>query len=280
MNQETQQSTSQVLTLLEEKYQDYELPKVTIVIPSFNNAKLLQQTLESVLQQQYPSFEIILVDAGSTDKTLDVIKCFKDERMRVYAVTTYHCYEMLNKGISHATGEYVSFLFPGDFYTYIHTLRYMMSLALENNKPELVFCGTLLRDGRSEVKPLYRELTLDLLKRGSQPTSLQSCWIRLNAIKEIGKFDTQYKLRGGFDLFCRFIMNKRHRIASVKRFYTDYDIRFMTSQMVITHFFETMRIVWRYYGFLATLSWFFHQKDMYRVFKLWGKHWKTAFLGR
>lgn len=273
-------TTSEQIKFLERKYQDSDLPKVSIIIPSFNNSKLLGQTLESILRQEYPTFEIILVDASSTDKTLEVVKNLRENRLRVYSVTSYRPYEMLNLGISHAAGEYVCALFPGDSYTYIHTLRFMMSLALEENKPDLVFCGTLLRDGRSEIKTLYRELSLKLLKQGNQPTSMQSCWMRLDTLKELGKLDPQLQLRGGFDLLCRFILSKKYRVASAHRFYTDYDIRSITSQMLITHFFETMRVVWRHFGFLATVSWLFQQKDTTRFLKHWGRKWKLALFGR
>lgn len=273
-------SISGQLSSLETKFGDYELPKVTVIIPTFNSANSLQHTIENVIEQKYVDLEVIIIDAGSTDKTAETIKNFRDERIRVYTSTPYQCYAMMNQGITHATGEYICFLLPGDHYTYIHTLRYMMALALENGKPDMVFCGTLLRDGRSEVKLLYSDLSLKLLRKGSQPTSLQSCWIRLEAIRELGKFDPRYQLRGGYDFFCRFALNGRRTSASSRRFYLDYDMRSTNSQMVVTHFLETFRIVLKHFGFIRAIQWLGHQRHIYRFFKLWGRRWRVAFLGK
>src|ERR1700733_13045087 len=96
--------------LLEEnkKYNDYEFPSVSVIIPTFNSTEKISLTLESVLAQIYPDFEIIIVDAGSTERTLEVIKNYRDERIRLYSIPGYQRYEMLNKGISQAKGEYIN----------------------------------------------------------------------------------------------------------------------------------------------------------------------------
>ena len=207
----------------EEKYPDYEYPKVSIIIPTFNCAQSIATTLDSILNQDYPDYEIILIDAESTDRTLQIIKGFKDDRLHLYSVSGYHRYAMLNKGITQAHGAYLNFLFPGDYYLSRQTLRIMMKLALDNTKPDMVYCGTLLRDGKSEVKILSRELTLNLLKRGQQPTSLQSCWFKTKSLKELDKFSVFYKLRGGFDLLCRFSLKPNLKFISTNRVLTDYD---------------------------------------------------------
>lgn len=267
------------LNRLENKYRPEEFPKVSIVIPTSNVAQVIGLTLDSVLGQDYPTFEVIIIDS-SEDHTLEVIKDFHSDKVRIYSVS--HCtrYEMLNKGLSQAEGEYVNFLFPGDFYIYRETLKHMMALALENQKPQLVYCGTLLRDATEETKILYRELTLSLLQKGQQPTSLQSCWFHTDTLCELGKFDSSFRWRGGFELLCRFCLNKQLRYVSTKRVFTDYDLRVVGRRMVLIHFWETMKTVYRYFGFKDTLRWLFVQKDCRRFLKLWLRNLKIAFAGR
>jgi len=260
----------------EYQFPDCDYPKVSIIIPALNCEGPIALTLESVLNQQYPDYEVIIIDAGSTDRTLEVIKGFHSDKIRLYSVSNYMRYEMLNNGISHAQGTYTTILFPGDFYIYHRTLKYMMNLALRNSAPELVYCGTLLRDGQSEVKPLYRTLSLKLLSLGQQPTSLQSCWFRTDAIKQLGKFNVNYKLRGGFDLLFRFVL-KGFRAMSSSRVLTDYDMRWVNWKLVCVHFMETGKTIWRYRGLLATVRWFFHQKDLKRIFKLGVRRFRAAF---
>ena len=261
------------------KYPVTQLPKVTIVIPTYNCVQFIPLTLESVLQQDYPDFEVIIIDANSTDRTLEVVKSYYDPRVRIYSVTNNQRYEMLNKGISLATGTYINFLFPSDFYIHQNTLQAMMSLALDHDKPQLVYCGCLLRDGRSEVKVLFRDLSLDILRKGQQPTSLQSCWFRLDLFRELGKFSIDYELRGGFDLLCRFSLHGNFETASTRRVFTDYDLRGYNRQMVVRHFLDTMRAVNRHFGVFATIRWFGYQKDWARYMKLWMRSLQIAFRG-
>lgn len=264
----------------ESKYQDYEYPKVSIVIPTYNSAKDVRASLESLLEQEYPDYEILVIDGGSTDRTLEVIKAMRDERVHIYSVSSQQRYEMLNKGISQASGAYINFLFPGDFYIYRDTLKHMMSLALENNKPHIVYCGSLLRDGKSEVKILYRPFNLKLLQQGQQPTSLQSIWFRADTFREIGKFRTVYELRGGYELLCRFALNRDLRAVGTHRVLTDYDLRWVTKTMVFRHFVETLRIILIYFGFIDAARWLCNQKDGKRFFKLWYRNLRVAFMGK
>lgn len=262
------------------KFSDYELPTVSIVIPTLNCAQSVNLTLETVLTQDYPDFEVIIVDGGSQDRTLELIKGYHNDRLKVFSISNQDRYEMLNKGILQSSGQYVCFLFPGDFYIHHDTLRYMMSVALENDLPDLVYCGTLIRDGKKDVKILFRELTLHLLQRGNQPTSLQSCWFKHDVFKEVGKFNTDYTLRGGFDLFCRFMRARNLRFKSAYRILTDYDLRLVTRGMVLRHFWETLVTVQKYFGIWTTFLWLFRQKDVSRFFRLWLRSVRIAILGK
>jgi glycosyltransferase involved in cell wall biosynthesis len=273
---ERKQSLRLKLTQLEDKFPDEAYPKLTIVIPTYNCSQHITVTLESILNQHYPSFEIIVVDGSSTDRTLETIKRYSHDKIRIYSVSNDDRYVMLNKGISQATGLYINFLFPGDFYIYNRTLRHMMAHALEKEKPHMIYCGTLLRDGKKEVKTFFRPLTIDLLKNGQQPSSLQSCWFRADIFREIGKFNPSYKLRGGYELICRLYLNENLKTASTKRFLTDYDLRWVRWRLVFRHFWETFRIVYQYFGLFSLLRWLVVQKEWIRFFKLWGRSLKVA----
>lgn len=262
------------------KYEDKDLPLVSIIIPTFNCAQTIALTMNQLLEQDYPHFEVIVIDAGSTDRTVEVLEGYKDTRIRLYSAMTYQRYAMFNKGISFSMGKYLNFLFPGDFYIRPDVIRMMMTLALNEGNPQLVFSGTLLRDGKNEVKFMFRQFTTDLLRRGQQPTSLQACWFKREIFDEIGRFRTDYQMRGGFDLLCRFQLHGKWRSAAMPYAFTDYDLRWVTHPQVFRHLWESMKTVHRYFGFYATLGWFFRQKDTGRFIKLWSKGIKVAFSGK
>lgn len=255
-------------------------PTITVVIPTLNSAQHLGITIESVLAQRYPDFEILVVDGGSTDRTLEIVKSFRNEKVRLCSISGSSRYEILNKGIAIAKGTYINFLFPGDFYIHVETLMSMMKLGHENGTPDLIYCGCLLREASKDVKILYRLLSIKLLKRGQQPTSLQSCWFKTTLFDLLGKFDTSLTQRGGFDFLCRFMLHGSLTFSSTKRVLTDYDLRGVTKKMVIRHFYETGTIVFRHFGAATTLKWLFRQNDTRRYFQQAWKGFKVALLGR
>lgn len=254
-------------------------PTITVIIPTHNCSASLALTLDSIIEQDYPFIEIIAIDAGSTDHTLEILNSYS-KPIRLDSVPEFNLYGMINKGIEKATGEYINVLYPGDFYIHHHTLLDIMNLAVEHKKPHLVYCGTLLRDGRSSAKFLFRHLDLDLLKKGQQPTSLQACWIKKETFEQIGFFSTKYQMRGSLEFLCRFCLSRKFQSISLRRALSDYDLRWVTGESVVRHFYETFLIVYHYFGWKATWQWLKRQKDIRRFINLSIRHIQIAFLGR
>lgn len=255
-------------------------PRMTIVIPTCNDARKIGITLENILAQVYVDFEVLVIDAASSDRTIEIVKSFRDERVRLSSVSSYNRYEMLNKGIFLARGVYINFMFPGDYYLQKETFQIMMRLAHSKDWASLVYCGCLIREGEKEAKFLFRNFNLEQLKHGRQPTSLQSIWFHKQVFQEIGKFDTRYTLRGGFDLMCRFILDERLTHAGTKRILTDYDLRTVTKEMLISHFVETAKIIRRNFGTITLLKWFVFQKDLKRYLRYLLNSFKKALVGK
>jgi hypothetical protein len=156
----------------------------------------------------------------------------------------------------------------------------MMGLALEQQFPELVYCGTQLREGRKEPKMLFRPLNLKLLKRGQQPTSLQACWFRRDLFDKIGKFHFSYDQRGGYELLCRFCKQEGLRYAATPHVLIDFDLLHVTRRMVLQHFWETFKTVFSLFGPLTTFHWLFIQKDLARFTRLWMRSVRLALIGK
>jgi len=262
------------------EYFDYLYPRISIIIPTFNSSQNIATTLSGILNESYPDYEIIIVDAGSTDKTLEIVNSFFDPKIRVCSVTTYQVYEMMNKGISLATGEYVNFLAPGNYHLSVNTIKKIMDVVVQNEKPHLAYGASLLHTPKSEPRILHRELSANLLKKGMQPTAIQSVWFRRDLFKIIGKFRTHFKFRGELDLLCRFILSPGLQQASTTHVMIDIDLKPLSHRDVTLHFKETWEIVYHYFGFLTACRWLTTQKDIGRIIKLWFQGVKSAFLGR
>ena len=82
-------------------------PLISILMPIFNASAFLHEALESVMRQTYTNFELLVVDDGSTDDSVAIVKCFKDERIRV--ISNLHDFIVsLNIGINESTGKYIA----------------------------------------------------------------------------------------------------------------------------------------------------------------------------
>jgi len=91
-------------------------PRVSIIIPAYNHEKFIMEALRSVLEQDEQDVEIIVVDDGSTDGTGEILKGVEDERVRVISQPNSGTASAVNRGLSLATGSYVSILNSDDRY--------------------------------------------------------------------------------------------------------------------------------------------------------------------
>jgi glycosyltransferase involved in cell wall biosynthesis len=92
------------------------MPFITIIIPAYNRSSTIYKAIESVLNQTFNDFELIIVNDGSTDDTIEFIKRnFTDSRVKIYTQSNLGVSAARNNGIERATGEYITFLDSDDF---------------------------------------------------------------------------------------------------------------------------------------------------------------------
>jgi glycosyltransferase involved in cell wall biosynthesis len=112
---------------------------VSIIIPTYNRADLIGETIQSVIDQTYTNWELIVVDDGSSDNTSGLLSKFNNSRIRYYAIE--HCGilgKVRNVGMSHATGEYIAFLDSDDIWL-PEKLEYQLSLLNKYPQASFVF---------------------------------------------------------------------------------------------------------------------------------------------
>jgi len=92
-------------------------PPISVIIPSYNAEKTILETIESVLKQTYTNFELILINDGSTDQTLELLNKIKDERLKIFSFENSGLPTSRNRGIDLSSGEFITFIDADDLWT-------------------------------------------------------------------------------------------------------------------------------------------------------------------
>ncbi len=130
-------------------------PYISIVVPTYNRAALLPATLATLFKLNYSNFEIIVVDDGSTDNTLEILSGIKDPRMKVIPIANSERAAARNRGAEHAKGEYINFFDSDDLALPNHLEEAAKAIA-DLNHPEIFHLNfeirtpenTLVKTGR------------------------------------------------------------------------------------------------------------------------------------
>ncbi|MBD5584436.1 MAG: glycosyltransferase, partial [Clostridia bacterium] len=156
-------------------------PKVSVVVPNFNNATFLERSLDSLIFQSLKEIEIIIVDDASTDDSLSIIKRFasRDPRIKIIAFAANQSQHMARKaGVEAASGQYIMFLDPDDFYA--ETACEIAYNAIDGQYDFVCFNSHLIFP--SEATRHHREYFNNYINRG-KPGKFEA-WEILPAIYE------------------------------------------------------------------------------------------------
>ena len=192
----------------------YNSMKISIITVSFNSASTLADTMESVLRQTYTDWEYIVVDGGSTDGTVDLIRKYESKfggRLKWTSEPDHGIYDAMNKGISRAAGDVVGILNSDDYYTSADVLDVVAS-ALSNNSLDAVYGDIhFIHKGEPNKVVRYyssRRFRPFWLRFGFMPAH-PSFYVRRHIYEEAGLYDTSYKIGSDFEMMVR-LFRKHH----------------------------------------------------------------------
>lgn len=197
-------------------------PIISVIVPAYNAARTILETVESVLGQTFQNFELIIIDDGSTDATAELLKEIGDSRLKVYSYENGGVAIARNRGSALARGKFISFLDADDMWT---PDKLESQLAALERMPEagVAYSWTSMADENGEPlypqKPVYFEgdvypqlLVNNFIFSGSNILA------RREAIESVGEFDLSLKARQDWDCYARlaamwpFVLVPRHQI--------------------------------------------------------------------
>jgi len=183
------------------------MPTISVIIPVYNGEKTIKQTVESVLNQTFKDFELLIINDGSQDATLEIIQAINDERIQVFSYQNSGVSASRNRALTKAKGEFISFIDADDLWT-PNKLELQLKALQDNPQAAVAYSwsdwidesGQFLRSGGHITvngKAYEKLLLRDFIESGSNPL------IRKQALDEVGYFEQSVTPAEDWDMWLR-----------------------------------------------------------------------------
>jgi glycosyltransferase involved in cell wall biosynthesis len=193
-----------------------EYPKITIVTPVFNQVTFIEASIRSIVDQEYPNLEYIIIDGGSTDGTLEIIERYRSRITKIISEKDEGMYHALEKGLNMGTGEIMAWLNADDLY---HNKSFFIVAEIFQRYHDIEFLmgqpTTFDEQGRcvyiSETRNWSKyDFYLDKTNWVIQQES--TFWTKKLWDRSGRKINTKYKLAADCELWTRFLINSNARL--------------------------------------------------------------------
>ena len=191
--------------------------KVSIVTPTYNSAKTIVDTILSVNKQDYANIEHIIIDGGSKDNTLELIRNTPNRVKKIISEPDKGIYDAMNKGVALATGDIVGILNSDDFYNSNDVIAKVVK-TFQEGEYEGVYGDLEYVDARNTNRVVryweskaYKE---GLFKKGWHPAH-PTFFVQKEVYDKYGNFNLKYKIGADYEIMLRFIEKNRIKVAYI-----------------------------------------------------------------
>lgn len=245
------------------------LPLVTVVTPSYNQGQFLERTILSVLSQDYPNLEYIVMDGGSSDNSVEIIRKYQDRISYWISEKDRGQSDAINKGWKMAKGIYCSYLNSDDELA-PNAISKIVKVFQENPDAGIVYGDYTFIDEHNVVMEFGKGRQADfktLLINGQMPYIAQPSSFYVTAmIKKVGYIDEQFHLSMDYDLLLRLANISKliyiPEVISLFRLHASAK----SSTFMKKHWHESLRVKTKYNKVYMLKSLFFYLR--FRIFHL------------
>ncbi len=196
---------------------------VSIITICLNEEKRITQTLSSIVNQTYPNKELIIIDGGSTDSTLNIINKYKQNITRIVSEKDNGIYHAMNKGVSLANGDYIIFINGGDE---LYSSNVLDNIFSQKDITEDILYGKtcfIYPDERKTVS--IPPGTISTVFLANNALVHQSVFCKSSLFDKIGAFCTEYRIASDYDFLVRAILihkcSTKYLNNIISKFYLD-----------------------------------------------------------
>ncbi len=247
-----------------------QLPKVSIIMPSFNQGQFLETSIHSVLEQDYPNIEYILVDGGSKDNSVEIIKKYQDHLAWWVSEKDKGHADALNKGFSHATGEILAWLNSDDIY-FPNAVSEAVSILTSHPEVGMVYGDADLIDDSGETvgKFASKQTSYRQMLRGSVHIPQATTFIRAEVWRQVGPLDLSLFFSFDYDLWVKIA--KVSKVLYVPKRWAKFRIHSAGTTIVNDDrcYPDMLRVLERESGRSSWLSWMRLRMIARKAFYVW-----------
>lgn len=180
-------------------------PKISIITPTFNQGNYIEETINSVLAQEYPNLEYVIIDGGSTDNTMDVLKKYQSKLSFWVSEKDSGQADAINKGLKHCTGEIFNWL-NSDDYLQEGALQKIAG-AFEDETVNMVAGKVRIFGNDSETIIQNQNLSAQGLLCWEKGVKFvqPGVWIRRELIDKCGGIDAEFHYSFDWDMYIRYL---------------------------------------------------------------------------
>jgi len=189
--------------------------KISIITVVYNNDKTIKSAIKSVLTQSYSNIEYVIIDGGSSDKTVNIIDEYKEQLGYFISEKDKGIYDAMNKGIKAATGDVIGILNSDDLYQDATVIESVMNQFIQNPTLDIVY-GDLVYVNSDNVDKVVRNWKSNsyhnnFFDNGNVPPH-PSLFVNKRIYEEAGLFNLDFKLAADYEFMLRIF--KKHNFKS------------------------------------------------------------------
>lgn len=180
--------------------------RITIITISYNSRNTIEDTIKSIIGQEFDDLEYIVIDGGSTDGTVDIINKYSDRISKIIIEKDNGISDAFNKGITLATGELIGLINSDDFLCQ-NALNNISNMIEQNSYADVYYANCISFDEKENLNYIYRPTNslkdMKLFLVISHPAS----FVRREAYKKYGLYSERYKCAMDFELFSKMYLS-------------------------------------------------------------------------
>ena len=190
--------------------------KISIITITYNSEHTVEETIQSVVSQDFPDIEYIIVDGLSNDNTLSVVNRYTQYIHKIISEKDKGLYDALNKGIKTASGEVIGMLHSDDIYANNQVISKVAQQFAADPEVEAIYADLVFVD-RNDTEKVLRtwkagEFEPDAFKKGWMPPH-PTFFVRKSVYERYGGFNLDLKLSADYELMLRFIHKHKIKIS-------------------------------------------------------------------